>query len=216
MQIIFAGNRHEAGDVWSFDFVPAAPLMWEAGQSARFEITGPYGPIEKRFTIAAPPSGGVITLTTRLSGSDYKDSLNALQPGDKAQLYGIEGDFAWRESPAPHVFVAGGIGITPFYALLAERAAQNLPLNATLLYSNHDEHIPFKPQLNAWQKNGLTVNYFDRRITVDDVLPRAKDYIYLAGSTQMASTLSAGLRDAGIVPAKLIWDEFTGRLPSDS
>ncbi len=213
MLAIFAGKRREAGDIWSFDFTPGEPVLWQAGQSARFEIAGPYGPIEKRFTIAAPPSRGVITVTTRLSGSDYKNSLDALTPGDKAAIYGIEGDFAWREGPTPHVFVAGGIGITPFYALFAERAAQNLPLNATLLYSSHDEHFAFKAQLDAWQKNGLSVQYVNQRITTDDILPHAKDFVYLAGSTKMASSLAAGLLAAGVTREKLIWDEFTGRLP---
>jgi NAD(P)H-flavin reductase len=53
--------------------------MWTAGQSIKLEVPGPYGPLEHRFSISSAPHEGIVAITTRLSGSSYKNSLAALR-----------------------------------------------------------------------------------------------------------------------------------------
>lgn len=219
MQVQFIKKHQEAPDVWSFIFASRGQFTWIAGQSLRLEIPGAYGPIEHRFSIASAPSTGEIMVATRLSDSDYKESLAALRPGDIAQAYAIEGDFTWREHAKPHIFVAAGIGITPIHAMLAERVAQKQPLTATLLYSSHDQAI-FGWQLQDWQASHpeFSVRHQNERVNMRTVLalPHAKNrLIYISGPSKMADTLGADLSAAGVPTPHILRDQFTGRLPLD-
>lgn len=209
-------------DVWSFTFLPLEEVHWRAGQSLRLEVPGPYGPLEHRFSIASP-DGQAITITTRLSGSDYKNSLAAMQPGDETNAYGLEGDFTWWESPIPHILVAGGIGITPFRAMLAERATQKRPLGATLLYSHRATEQPlFKPFFDELQTAApeFQTHYIARRLTPADILPHiathANRLIYISGPSRMVESLYAELLAAGVDPTNILRDQFTGHLPADA
>ena len=218
MKALFTKKYHQTADVWSFDFASAEPISWQAGQSVRLEIPGDYGPIEHRFSIAAAPSMGIITITTRLSGSDYKESLAALTQGSEVQLYAIEGNFTWHNVAKPLIFVAAGIGITPIFAMLAEQAAQKLPLTATLLYYGRDNPPLYKNQLAAWRQNGLAVQWCAQRITAADITSLAsvqERLIYLSGPSKMVDALYADLIAAGIPPANILRDQFTGRLSLD-
>ena len=216
MQARFTTKKQHNYSVWSFSFTPAGPFAWQAGQSLRLEIAGPYGPLEHRFSIASPPSSGLVTVTTRLSGSDYKDSLAELQPGDTVQLQGLEGNFIWHDRILPHIFVAAGIGITPFHAIIAERHTRGEPTPATLIYSSHDEPAVYAEQLQSWANNAeLTVLLQKARVTAQQILelPHATErLVYISGPSKMVGTLYADLIAAGIAPANILQDHFTGRL----
>jgi ferredoxin-NADP reductase len=220
MRLILRDKHEETSDVWTFVFEPQEQISWTAGQSIRLEIPGPYGPIEHRFSISTAPSTHHIGITTRLSGSDYKDSLNALRIGDRAQGFDIRSDISWRDSHVDHIFIAAGIGIVPFNAIIAERLAQKLPLSATLLYSSRDTPVVFKAQLEqvAAAHPEFVAHFARTRITAAQVLalPHAHErLVYIAGPNKMVSDMSADLIAAGIAPAQIIQDRFTGRLSED-
>ena len=221
MRLHFTGKAQVSGDIWSFSFQPEDGFTWIAGQSLRVEIAGPYGPLEHRFSISSPPSSGLVTITTRLSDSDYKESLANIRPGDTAQGYGLEGDFIWRNTTQPHIFVAAGIGVTPLRAMLAERILQQQPLAATLLYATREQPVPFSNDLASWQTADpqFDVHIFtDTRITTTDILalPACRErLIYVSGPSKMVDAFSTDLLAAGIPPAHILRDQFTGRLPLD-
>ena len=63
-------------------------------------------------------------------------------------MHDIDGDFTWEDaSDQPILMVAGGIGVTPFRSMLLGRRTRGTALNATLLYFNRDEQIPFRGEL---------------------------------------------------------------------
>src|SRR5262245_44804997 len=136
MDLYFVRSQSEAKERVSFWFHPAEPLSWIAGQSIKIELAGPYGPLEHRFSIASAPHEGEVMITTRLSGSTYKNSLAALQPGDAVKGYGIEGDFVWGEGDSRRLFVAAGIGITPFHSILKQRVYDHALLAVDLIYAS--------------------------------------------------------------------------------
>jgi len=220
MEARFTHKINHGNNVWSFSFAPAESLIWIAGQSVRLEIAGPYGPLEHRFSIASPPSSGEVTITTRLSGSDYKDSLASLQPGAIADLHGLEGGFVWQKSDLPHIFVAAGVGITPFYAIIAERIAQGKDVPALLLCSSRDEPMIYKRELEVLSRSDteLHLHFFKTRRTAAHILafPNAHDrLIYISGPSKMVDALGTDLIAAGITPDHILRDQFTGRLNED-
>lgn len=218
MKLAFTRKKNELGDVWSYTFTPLEPLAWAAGQSVRLEVMGPYGPIEHRFSIFSAPATGEVTITTRHSGSPYKNALAALRPGDTVDAYGVEGDFIWFDTAGPHVFVAGGIGITPFIAMLSERAHHKLPMPAHLIYVNRDETIAFKQLLDSWAllHPEFTVSYkIGERASAKDIIVNG-GLIYISGPSAMVTSLTADIISAGIDPSLIKGDLFTGRLPKDN
>jgi ferredoxin-NADP reductase len=71
-----------------------------------------------------------------------------MTPGDQIKTHNLAGSFIWEEvDNAPVVLVAAGIGITPFRSILLQRKALGKSLNATLLYFNRTNEIPFEEEL---------------------------------------------------------------------
>jgi ferredoxin-NADP reductase len=218
MQLRFESAKQEVEGIQTFSFTPEEPLSWVAGQSIKIEVPGPYGPLEHRFTISSPPHEGVISITTRLSGSSYKNSLAKLQKGDSVQAYGLEGIFIWRDSDAPLLFVAGGVGVTPFHAILKQRVHDNLPIPVTLIYRAPAEGILFGGEFDAWQKSHaeFTVQYLtDEHLTAAHLPEPEKHLIYLSGPSAMVDDISAALIVQGVPETQLVRDWFTGRLPEE-
>ncbi|HSE61723.1 MAG TPA: FAD-dependent oxidoreductase [Candidatus Saccharimonadales bacterium] len=215
MEFHFQGKREEA-DAATFLFTPPDGFTWTAGQSIKVEVAGPYGPLEHRFSISSAPYEGIIAITTRLSGSAYKNSLAKLQPGDSVKGYGLEGTFTWRESTAPLIFIAAGIGITPFHAILKQRIHEGAPVPVMLLYGSTTPDAIFAQEFDAWQRERpeLSVRYIiGRHITTFDLPDHNEHLIYISGPSLMVDELSAELIERGVPETRLIRDWFTGRLP---
>lgn len=112
-------KEHLIDNVWAFHFQPTEPLVWTAGQFVRVELPhdNPDEQGTKRwFTNSAAPHEGIMQITTRVTDSTFKQALAKLVEGDELQLIeNPEGDFVWQDSKLPIIFVAGGIGVTPFF-----------------------------------------------------------------------------------------------------
>lgn len=218
MVITLEQSIPQAGNATTFVFIPSQPVAWEAGNSFHLEVMGDYAPIEHTFTISSAPAEQKIAITTRPSDSPFKRSLFALRPGDTVQANAIGGTFTWRESPLRPVFLASGIGITPFRAILKQRVltGQNLP--TTLVYASATHDIIFKDEIDAWAKNHpeFAVHYaVGERLGIGHVRQWAdlsQSLFYVSGPSAMVDDISAALTASGAPESHLIRDWFTGRL----
>jgi ferredoxin-NADP reductase len=68
--------------------------------------------------------------------SAFKRALRALPDGASLKLTGPIGQFTLTGAARPAVFIAGGIGITPFISMLRQAARDRVPRSLVLLYSN--------------------------------------------------------------------------------
>ncbi len=219
MKLRLASKKQELGDVWSFFFDPEQPVTWQAGQSIRIELPRKtWGISERRFTIASAPCEKHIQITTKLSSSEFKQTLAKLKPNSIIEGHNIEGDFIWDKSRRPKLFLAGGVGITPLRALLAQAIHDKIPLNITLLYSTKDSPPLFNQELEMWAKKhrGFHLYITDKRIAIDPgstLVPLWKDsVIYIAGPEKMVRQLSDELIRGGLSKSQLKTDEFTGNV----
>jgi glycine betaine catabolism B len=148
----------EADHVFSFFFRPQQPLAFEAGQFLELSLPHP-APDEsgttRCLTIASAPSEPLLQLTTRIgpAPSTFKHALYDLRPGDAVAASGPYGDFVSPDTGAPIVFIAGGIGITPFRSMLLDLAARPARPAVSLLYSNSSPSIPFRPEFDALERD---------------------------------------------------------------
>jgi ferredoxin-NADP reductase len=180
MKLRFKLSHPEIEGVESFVFEADQPLSWEPGQYMHYVLPHPNEDdkgTERWFTISTAPFEKDIRITTRFDGeqvSSFKQALHNLKPGDGVEADGPEGDFVINDTNSPHVFIAGGIGITPFRSMLAQLAHDNQPINVTLLYANRDNNFVFGEELKAIQAANPSfklVEFADKHIEEADFAP---------------------------------------------
>ena len=213
MKLRLVNKKQESGDIWSFFFEPTEALTWIAGQSIRLEIPRKtWGVSERRFTIASAPYEGHIRISTRIGVSDFKHDLAELEKGAEIQGFNIEGDFVWDTSTQHKLFLAAGIGITPFRSMLLEAAQLNTPLNTSLVYGTRDVPPLFLDEFTklAQHDTSFTIFVTPDRIQIPSGDAWLRSLIYISGPEQMVADLAQRAITAGLPSEQLRTDLFTG------
>ncbi len=206
-------------NVWSFRFEPSGAITWTAGQFIKVALPHENPDeegTERWFTVSSAPFEGVVEITTRVTESTFKQALSKLQIDGQLELIDPpDGDFVWSEADRPVVFVAGGIGITPYHSMLKQRANDGLPLAATLIYGSRTADVPFKAELEAWSAGDhrLVVRYVvGEPLTAAKLVelePRLNDsLVYVSGPEQMVEAIGEELKKQGLSEAQLRQDYF--------
>src|SRR3989338_6724385 len=117
---------NETPEVKSYYFVADAPINFKAGQFLKYFLSHPESDqrgVSRYFTISSAPQEKTIMMTTKFvpgDGSSFKQALLKIAPGDHIEAEGPSGSFTYQDHLQEVVFVAGGIGITPFRAILMD------------------------------------------------------------------------------------------------
>lgn len=224
MELTLAEKKREAADVTSFLFRSDTPLTWRAGQFLRYALPHPGADDRKTtryFTIASAPFEGIVMLTTRFAGekgSTFKQALQRLPIGATIEVRQPAGDFVVDDPTAEHVFVAGGIGITPYRAMLLDLDHRGVSIRATLLYANRTSELVYKDEIEALARKhpGFSVHYVvaPERITEESIRKAAPDLqrptFYLSGPEPMVEATDGMLADMGIPGDRIKRDYFPG------
>lgn len=224
MKLRLVSTRDEVANVRSFLFEPEEPISWQPGQYMHYVLEHPNADdkgVERWFTISSAPFEKHIEITTRLDNlpvSTFKHALVNMQPGDEIEADGPKGQFTLQEGERQHVFIAGGIGVTPFRSMLVELAHNNQVKKIDLLYANNDNNLVFGDELKALQANypSLTLKEFiGQRLTIEDFKPylanQASMY-YLSGPRSMVESYQELLVSNGALPEQIMTDFFPGYL----
>ncbi len=187
----------------NFNFYPGQYLDIELKNDAR------------AFTISSSPTENFLMVTTKEGTKLFKKAMQVLNAGNTITTSHPAGTFTLDESTSA-VFIAGGIGITPFRSMIKYVLDQKLTTPITLIYSNSDDNFLFKEELSEWQKQlpNLTIHYIvtnkTGRLTH---LPLATHYLpiyYLAGSHNMVNEFEKILLNQGIDQINIRYDRFDG------
>ncbi|BCJ61442.1 hypothetical protein Jiend_48640 [Micromonospora endophytica] len=128
----FADRWEEDGGVAVFAFTATKPFRHIAGQHGIFTIKGGG---TRPFSLASAPGDEQVVIATKLdSGSKYKKALAALRPGDRITMRGPIMKFILDGAGDEVVFLAQGVGITPFRSLLRHIDTAGLGVRSTLLH----------------------------------------------------------------------------------
>ncbi len=109
----------------AFHFVRPAGFIFKAGQAADLTLLNPpetdsEGNI-RTFSIASPPFEEQLTFATRMRDTAFKRSLKVVPLGTEIQIAPPSGSFTLHKNAnKPAVFLAGGIGITPFISVIRQ------------------------------------------------------------------------------------------------
>jgi len=186
-----------------------------------------YG--RRNFSIVNSPNvKGIIQIATRIRDSGFKKTLAEMQLGSNVELGPIAGHFLLPEvSDQPLVFIAGGIGITPFMCMLSYIKEMKLPYDITLLYSNKNkESTAFFNQLESLSESipGLKLIFsmtqdpswqgekgrIDQAFIKKYVPDLQKPLFYVVGPPAMSDAVYQTLIDLQIPPDNIKRERFTG------
>jgi ferredoxin-NADP reductase len=212
-------KKHVADNVWSFVFDAHPGVHWTAGEFIRVELPHDHPDTEgtKRwFTVSAAPFEKHPQISTRVTGTTFKQALANLPVGGELELLEApSGDFVWEERGLPMVFVAAGIGITPFRSILAERHHRGEKLPVTLIYGNRTEAIPFKEEFDEYAREHpeFTVQYVTGQMLTAtklmELVPELKEsLVYVSGPEPMVEAIGDELREQGMPDQNLKQDFF--------
>lgn len=109
----------------------------------------------RTFSIASAPYEDDLVVATRMRDSAFKRVIGRLPLGTELKIEGPMGSFTLHKNPAKAaVFLAGGIGITPFRSILRQAAKEKLPHLLYLFYSNRrPEDAAFLNELEELSKS---------------------------------------------------------------
>lgn len=223
MKFTLINKRQEVPNVTSFIFKSEAKFVWQAGQFLHYTLQHENQDdrqTERYFTISSAPHEDNVMLTTRFTdgGSSFKKSLLALPIGGTIEADGPEGDFVVTNPNARFVFIAGGIGITPYRSILLDLDKRGVSINARLLYSNRDINFVYKDELEALavKHKNFTIRYFVNPAIISETIIREEvsDFngpiIYVSGPEPMTEAFGKMLLDLGVPDANLKRDYFPG------
>ena len=161
MKLKLVEKKEEAKGTKSFSWETEKPVNYLAGQYFYFTLPSlnypdPRG-ATRHFTLSSSPTeGNLFRNTTRIrEESGFKKTLDELEIGTLIEGEGPNGTFILDEAePGPHVFLAGGIGITPFRSMIKYAADKNLNTQIHLIYSNSiPEEIAFRAEFDGLAKS---------------------------------------------------------------
>lgn len=155
MRIHLKERRQETADVMSFIFdLGGQPFTYRPGQYVSYELDALAFPDERgprrHFTISSSPTEkGIIQFTTRIRGSGFKETLRHAPLGYELTAGVSAGHFVMPEKESRrHIFIAGGIGVTPYRSILRYAVDAKEPIKGLMLYFNHSTaEIVFRQEL---------------------------------------------------------------------
>src|SRR5262249_8237363 len=134
-------REETAHDTMAFYFDKPAAFQFKPGQSVDLTLIDPAetdaeGNI-RTFSIASAPFDPQLMIATRMRSTAFKRVLKTMPLGTAVKIEGPNGSFTLHRNQAkPAVFLAGGIGITPFFSIVRQAAAEKLPHQFDLFYAN--------------------------------------------------------------------------------
>lgn len=222
MKVRFEKSEQVADHIYSFYFAPVIPSEKQHYVAGQFiELRVPHDDRDNRgdrrwFTLSSAPTEDSYAITTKFAakdGSSFKDALRVLKPGSEVDMAAPIGDFVLPKDPSiPLVFVAGGIGVTPFRSMIAYVHDKAEKRDISLLYAaNKQAEVAFEPvlkQLGSGFKAAI-----DTRLTAETIMAAGKpdeSYYYLSGPEPMIQALQQSLKEAGVNKRHIQTDFFPG------
>ncbi len=225
-----------AEDTMAFHFEKPQGFHFTPGQYIDITLLNPpeadaEGNV-RSFSIVSSPLDGQLTITTRIRDTAFKRVLKSVPLGTEVKLDGPLGSFTLHKNPAKSaVFLAGGIGITPFLSILRQAFQEKLPHTIYLFYSNRrpedapfmdelqrleeaNHHFRFVPTMTAMANSNQSWNgqigYIDKQM-LNKFLPSLNGPIYyIAGPPAMVAALRQMLVAAGVDEDDIRAEDFSG------
>ncbi len=230
--LTLARTEETSASTRDFIFTSDKPFAFCAGQF--LEWTLPHEKPDSRgtrrfFTVASSPTENEIRLGVKFypKPSSFKQALAALVPGGKIFATQLGGEFILPRDPAQKlVFIAGGIGITPFRSHLRWLLDKREKRDIVLFYGNRTPaDIAYQSILDEARETlgtktvhvvsegalaGMRTGFIDAAVISSEVPDYAERTFYISGPQVMVSAMKKTLLSLGVSRARIHTDYFIG------
>lgn len=236
MVVTLQSKHQEAPHLYDFSFSTPRKLQFEPGQYIEWTFRHDHPDqrgVRRYFTIASAPEEENLHLGVKIApeGSSFKKALLAMKPGDELIVGQVSGDFVLPENPATKlVFIAGGIGITPFRSHIQHLIASGQKRDVVLLYAcATDKDFVYTDVFEQGQKSfGLQVQYIASEVQhvskgwsgkvgridakmLSELVPDFQDRtFYISGPGGMVAAYKQLLEDLKVSSRQIRTDYFPG------
>jgi predicted ferric reductase len=218
----------ETHDVWSLHF-DGPRIAYKPGQFLSVRLIRDGHVSESHpFTLSSSPTWEQLSISVKAVG-DFTSTIRDTQTTDRAYIDAPYGAFSYLNHDAEDlVFIAGGIGITPFMSMLRYMHDRKVERNVTLIWGNKSqEDIAFGDELaqigdampslrvvhvmssqGDWpgEKGYVTTDLLRRHL---DGVENAQ--VYLCGPPIMMRNVIVSLRELGVPKQRIHYERFALR-----
>ncbi len=228
--------QQSAAGVLDFVFSTPRQLQFAPGQYMEWTLghNRPDNRGNRRYlTIASSPTEQDVRIGVKFyeNPSSFKQRLAKLKPGDEIIASQLAGDFVLPEDQKEKlVFIAGGIGVTPFRSMIKDLLDRKEQRDIVVFYSNRtadeiaytdvfDEasrQLGIKTVYTLTDRNSIPagwhgdIGYF----TSEKIIRHVPDYtertFYISGSHIMVEAFKEQLLAMGVGRTKIVTDFFPG------
>jgi predicted ferric reductase len=218
----------ETHDTWSLhfegrriDYQPGQFLMVWLIRNGRVSEPHP-------FTISSSPTEDRLSISVKSVG-DFTGTIGDTTPTDRAYIDAPYGAFSFLNHDARNlVFIAGGIGITPFMSMLRYMVDKGLDRNVLLIWGNKAERdIVFRDELDNMVTEMPALRIVHVMSSQDD-WPGEKGYvdaallnryiqdiensqIFVCGPPVMMTKVIGALQELGALKQRIHYERFALR-----
>jgi ferredoxin-NADP reductase len=230
------GREQVAHGTMAFHFDKPAGYKFRPGQAIDIVLLKPPAgdaqSARHTFSIVSAPFEKELVIATRMRDSAFKRALGALPIGASIAIEGPFGSLTLHNDRArAAVFIAGGIGITPFMSVVRQAAHDGLQQRLVLLYFNRrPEDAAYLAELQELEQRNpqfhliATMTLMSRSSQpwsgsqglIDAALVKrataalTNPIYYLAGPPGMVEAMRQTLNDAGVDDDDIRSEEFYG------
>lgn len=234
VRLRFKSRQQLAPQIYELNFTSERRINFKPGQY--LEWTLPHLAFDSRgnrrtFSIASAPGANEISIAIKAfqPGSNFKEALLALNPGDPITVGQLGGHFVLpHDTTTPIVLIAGGIGITPFLSMIKNMIQTQQKRDIVLFYfvANPNEYcykeiwqqakalgvrvVPVLGGSTAGARwNGLNGRLSEAMLR-QEVEKFAQRHYYLSGPSALVDNYRALLLSIGIKRQAIVTDYFSG------
>lgn len=210
-----------SNNTYSFYFRRPKKFDFTAGQYIRFTlpiIANDGRGSSRFFTISSPPSDKKnLIITTRIIKSEFKKNLLKLGDFHKISIFGPMGNLYFdTNEEKENIFIAGGIGVTPFYSMISDVITKNFVPTITLIntYKNPND-IVFRDELAsiAASHPSIKILYTDNlqvQFLKENIKNSNEKIYYIVGPPEMVDSTKIVLVKMNIPKDAIKTEQFTG------
>jgi ferredoxin-NADP reductase len=227
----YLGSRLRAPGTRTFAFERPEGLDYLPGQFFFVLLRGPEGsgvaPMEHHFSFSSSPTELNVEFTTRMTGHEYKNRLDALTAGATVHIAGPDGAFVLEPSMRNVAFVCAGIGITPARSTIRWAVDTRADVDIVLLYGNRNlESVAFREELDELDSRHVHVvhvlsqpapgwdgpaGHIDADVVRGHIADWADRDFFVSGPGEMVDGVVRMLVDeVGVAPERVYSEHFPG------
>jgi len=218
---VFDVTRHDGATIISAR-PTGRPLKAKPGQFGFFRVSKPGLREPHPFTIAGMEEGGIVRFAIKPLG-DYTRTLREnIAVGDRLKLEGGYGRFNHRRGGKKQIWLAGGIGVTPFLAMAARlKGDEGQEIHMVYCVRDRSEAIGLEtleaqaeklPNFSFTLHDSKTDGRLDAaKLAAASAVDPAGADLWFCGPPPLRKAIEKGLKELGKKPRRVEFELFEFR-----